>query len=284
MDITKIKQLREETGLGMLEVKKALSQANDDLDQARKILEELNTEKKPSTRVASKGMTHLVIKEDQAILFEVNAETDFVVKNPAFTEMVEAIGQSLIDSQAITVKDTLRVTLDGQTIEELILHTGTVIKEHTYLRRFHRIRKQTSQGFGFYIHQMGKLSILVILNQPNPELGRDLAMHIASHAPNYLSIESIDKETMDYERFMLEKNQGPISDDALINHLKTISLYDQPFVKNPNLMVRDLIKDNPVVDFYRFELGQGIENKLNCRLDIPCDGSKISVTPIYGKE
>mgnify|MGYP001190384618 CR=1 FL=1 len=284
MDIKKIKQLREETGLGMLEVKEALQKANDDLNEARKILKELSSPQKTSVRVASKGMTNLVIKDDQAILFEVNAETDFVVKNPAFTNMVEMIGNALIESQAITVKDALNVTLDGEKIEEIILKTGTIIKENTYLRRFHRIRKQPSQGFGSYIHQQGKLSILVILHHTDPILGKDLAMHIASYAPTYLSIDAIDKETVAYERFMLEKNQGPVSDDVLMDHLKTISLYEQPFIKNPDLLIRELVNDNPVIDFYRFELGQGIENKLNCRLDIPCDGSKISVTPLYGKE
>ena len=284
MDIKKIKQLREETGLGMLEVKEALSKANDDLEKAKIFLKALNKDSKSTQRVASKGTTHLVINDDQAIVFEVNAETDFVTKNDHFIAMVTTMGNALISSKAITVKDALKILIENETIEQLIQRTSNLIKENAYLRRFHRIQKQPYQGFGSYVHQQGKLSILVILDHPDPTLGKDLAMHIASHAPQYLSLESIDKETMDYERFMYEKNRGPISDEDFMNHLKQICLSEQPFIKNPNVHIKDLIKDNPVIDFYRFELGQGIENKLNCRLDIPCDGSNISVTPIYGKE
>jgi elongation factor Ts len=280
MDISKIKALREETGLGMLEVKKALSEANDDLDKAREILSSQTIKKADTTRVASKGLTRVATKGNEAILFEVNAETDFVAKHKDFIQLLDDIADVLMNSKAITVKDANNVMMGDITVEQQIQKVSNIIKENAFLRRFHRIKKQDHQVFQTYMHQQGKVSVLVILNEANV-LGKDLALQITSHAPKYLSYDLLDQETIDYERFMYEKEHGTLSDEDFIKHLRTQCLYDQPFIKDDQMCVKDVMKDLKVIDFYRFELGQGIENKLNCRLDVPCDGSKITVTPIY---
>lgn len=281
MDLAKIKTLREETGQGMLEVKKALHEANEDLDKARDILNRLIKKDAPTQRVASKGLTNVFTEGDEAILFEVNAETDFVAKHKEFIKLMDDLAQVLIKSKAITVKDALQVKLGDITVEEHIKKVGNLIKENTFLRRFHRIKKQPSHHFVTYKHLGGKLSVLLIINQVNDTLGKDIALQIASHAPKYMSYEQIDRQTIDYEKMMLEQSGEKTDEISLKKYLESVSLYNQSFIKNPDLKVKDVLNDVKVIDFYRFELGQGIENKLNCRLDVPCDGSTITVTPIF---
>ena len=137
------------------------------------------------------------------------------------------------------------------------------------------------EHFVTYKHQNGKISVLVILSQKDELLGKDIAMQITSDAPRYIAYDQIDQETKDYEQMMFEKTGQKSDRLTLKKYLESISLYDQPFIKNPEFKVKDVLKGNDVIDFYRFELGQGIENKLNCRLDVLCDGSTITVTPIF---
>ena len=276
MDLAKIKRLREETGFGMLEVKNALNEANDDLNLAREILSKLNKNVQTNKRVASKGLTRVYTEGDDAILFEVNAETDFVSKHPVFIKMIDDLAVLLMKSKAVTVSDALKVKIDDLTVQDYINQVGNVIKENTFLRRFYRIRKSSSQHFATYMHQGGKISVLVIMNESDDKLGKEIALQIASSSPKYLSVDKIDKQTVLYEKMMLEKEGKSVLEVDLNAYLESISLYDQSYVKNPSLKVREVLGNNRIVDFYRFELGQGIENKLNCRLDVACDGSTIT--------
>ena len=152
MSLTLIKKLREETKAGMLECKEALEKANGEYEKAKAILESEVKELKESKRVASKGLCHIEIKDNEAILFEVNAETDFVSKNEDFKHLMSTLGKALIDSKANYPKEALKVSLGKQTVEELILYTSGIIKEKAYLRRFFRIKKSNEQSFGSYIH------------------------------------------------------------------------------------------------------------------------------------
>lgn len=281
MNLNHIKKLREETGLGMLEVKKALEETHDDLEQARFILNQQTNKKESSARVASKGLTGVVTEGDQAILFEVNAETDFVSKHPSFVEMMDLLGHHLITSQAMTVQDAKRSVIGDISIEDYINKIAHLVKENVYLRRFHRIKKKPSQTFYIYKHQGGKLSVLLITSQKDDEIGKKVAMHIASHSPKYLSFDELDQNTIDYETMMLKKEGFVGSQEEINTQLRGMCLLNQAYLFDPHKHVRDVLSDLKIIDFYRFELGQGIENKLNCRLDIPCDGSTITVTPIF---
>ena len=283
MDIKLLKKLREQTGAGMLECKDALNKYNDNYERALKHILENTKKKDANTRVASKGMCHIVIKENEAILFEVNAETDFVTKNEHFTDMVEMIGQHLIDSDVTNAKTALKETIDGKTIEEIILRTSGIISEQANLRRFYRVKKDNTQGFGTYTHMQGKLVTLVILNKDENEIANQLAMQVAAMNAEYLDLSLIDQDTMNYEKFMYEKQNGSFKEDDFNNMLANKTLLSQTWIKDQHLTVKDFIAkhDIQIIDFFKFELGQGIDNKLNCRLDIPCDGSKITVTPVY---
>lgn len=282
MDIAQIKKLREETGAGMLDCKKALEASSGDYDLAKINL--LNIYKlEGNSRVASKGLCSIVVDENQAILFEVNAETDFVAKNEYFIKLIKELGAHLVKSMATNPKDALAVMIGDFTAKQQIMQTSLIIKENAQLRRFYRVIKDTTQGFGTYIHQGGKVVTLVILSQNKQEIADALAMQVAANSPLYLDPETIDKDTLNYEKFMFEKEHPLFDNQLFLDHLKEISLLSQPYIKNTEIKVSDLLISNGinVIDFFRFELGQGIENKLNCKLDIPCDGSSITVTPIY---
>ncbi len=282
MDINQVKKLREQTGAGMLECKKALEQANGSYEDALATLSKHTEKSAGNLRVASKGLCGIETLDNEAILYELNAETDFVAKNEHFVSLVKRLGEKLIETTVTNPKDALKITMDDQTVSDVLLHTSVLIKENIILRRFYRVVKTAEQTFGTYVHMGGKVVTLVILDHQNQTLADGLALQVAANAPLYLSVDQIDQDTLNYEQFMYEKNHGHFNQQAFDAYLKEVSLYTQPYVKDPEKTVESLLKENQVqvIDFFRFELGQGIENKLNCKLDIPCDGSKITVTPI----
>lgn len=279
MDIKLIKQLREETGYGMLDVKEALIKASGNIDDARTYLSTLKKEVSLNQRVASKGLTSVHTFGDEAILYEINGETDFIAKHEAFIKLMDFLKNPLIKSKAVTVKQALLVEIDNKTVKDYIDEVSLITQEHLTLRRFFRINKDPSHIFTTYKHLHGKLSILLITKDDHA-LNYDLALHITSHAPKYLAFETLDHDTIMYEKMMYQKEHTIHDDVSFKTHLQSLCLYNQPFIKNPNILILALIPALHVIDFYRFELGQGIDNKLNCRLDIPCDGSKMTVTPM----
>ncbi|MCD4827203.1 MAG: translation elongation factor Ts [Acholeplasmataceae bacterium] len=283
MDIKLLKKLREQTGAGMLECKGALEKFNDDYDQALAHINASVNQASESNRVASKGMCRLEIKGNQALLFEVNAETDFVVKNEHFLTLVDQLATHLIDTNAANAHQALKTTLNGISVDEIIKQKRMIISENVYLRRLYRVEKQETQGFGSYTHNQGSVASLVITDQINDKIANDIAMQITAASAIYLSIDHIDLDTINYEKFMYEKEHKTFDEITFMENLKSKTLLSQPYIKNPEITVETYLNQNQikVVDFYRFELGQGIDNKLNCRLDIDCDNSKITVTPIY---
>lgn len=281
MDLKLVKLLRETTGAGMLECKKALEITQDNLEEAIKYLESHMKHESTNQRVASKGSTRVITHLDEAILFEVNAETDFAAKNPFFLDIMDKLSEVFIANPIKNVKEALAFMMDGKRVEDHIQYVSGQMKEHLYLRRFHRIKKQPNQGFGTYIHGQGKLSVLVILNKPNESLGKQIAMAIAASSPTYISLDRLDQDTLNYEKFLFEKDpQGFKSFDDFLSQKMLLNLLS---ISNPNQTIGQLLDEVNlnVIDFYRFELGQGIEDKLNCRLDVPCDGSTITVTLVY---
>ncbi len=280
MDLKLVKVLREQTSAGMLECKNALEATQNNLEEAIKYLEKNTKHHSQNQRVASKGLTRVITLEDDAILFEVNAETDFASKNPHFLEFLDQLSQLFISSNIKNVKEALTLEIDGKSVDDYIKYVSGLMKEHIYLRRLHRIRKQKSQSYGHYMHGQGKLSVLVIFDHPCEKIEKEISMVIAASQPSYISLDRMDTDTINYEKFLYEKDgQEFKSFDDFLNQkllVKLSSIYD------PSQTIGQILLDHEVkvIDFYRFELGQGIEDKLNCRLDIPCDGSKISVTPM----
>jgi elongation factor Ts len=283
MDIKNLKKLRETTGAGMLECKRALEKFNDDYDQALAHIKSQVKQDISTNRVASKGMCKLEIKDNQAILFEVNAETDFVTKNEHFLSLVDQLAKHLINTDVVNASGALKVKIDGQSVDELIKQKNAIISENAYLRRLYRVKKHENQGFGFYTHNQGKVVSLVVTDKINSVVANEIAMQITAASAQYLSLKNIDQDTINYEKFMYEKVHGVYDEIDFNNTLKAKTLLSQPYIKDPSLTVAQYLElhDLSVIDFFRFELGQGIDNKLNCRLDIDCDNSKITVTPVY---
>jgi elongation factor Ts len=278
-----IQKLRTETGAGMMACKKALDEHLGDYTLAKEALLKNVEMKSDNGRVASKGLCGIRVHEDEAILYELNAETDFAWKNEHFVMLVKSTGDLLIHSDVTHPKDALKVPYEKMTLGEKISQVSGIIKESIHLRRFYRVIKSSHHAFGTYVHLGGKVVTLVILDQNNETLANDLAMQVAANSPTYLSFDMIDQNTKDYEKFMYEKTHGAVNEHTLTQHLKSLTLTNQSSIKYPEISIQELLNKNHanVLDFFRFELGQGIENKLNCRLDIPCDGSKITVTPIF---
>lgn len=283
MDIKLLKKLREQTGAGMLECRRALEKYDNDYDQALNHINSLVKEEIRSNRVASKGMCRLEIKSDEAVLFEVNAETDFVTKNKHYTSLVDELATLFIHSDAVNVRAALKLDIKDQSVEDYINLKSKIISENVYLRRLYRVKKQPSQGFGSYTHMQGKVISLVITDTINDVVANEIAMQITAANAEYISLDLIDQDTINYEKFMFKKEHKTSDEDAFMDHLKSKTLLSQNWIKDSSISVRAYLEKHQIqiVDFYRFELGQGIDNKLNCRLDIPHDNSKITVTPIY---
>ncbi len=259
-------RLREETKMGILACKEALEKANGNYEHAKEILKE-GVNVTESKRVPSKGSTFITIHENEAILFEVNGETDFLAKQELFMKLLVDLGNTLIHTQARSVAQALKETIDSVDVATYIKHVGAQLKENIFLRRFYRVNKENDQSFGTYFHPGGRVSVLVIFDKKTDTLGREIAMHIASHEPKYVSYSSLDQESINYEQ-MLYTQDVSHQKNTFLSFVKNQCLYDQPYLKQPEKSVFEILDGINVIDFFRLELGQGIENKLNCKLDL----------------
>ena len=276
-----VKELREATGAGMLDCKKALEQTNGDMEAAVTYLREKGIAKaaKKADRIAAEGLCNFVVDGDVAVLYELNAETDFVAKNDKFLSLLDKVGQTVLLSGATSTEEALAATVDGKTIEVLLSEATATIGEKITLRRVTRVTKQASQLFGAYRHMGGRIVSLALLNGGNDAVAKDIAMHVAAQKPLYLdqtqisadfiakekdillhqAIEENSKEAKPKPQNILEK----MVEGRLNKQLKEICLLNQPFVKNPDETVEQYVKNSKseVVSFIRLEIGEGIEKK-----------------------
>jgi elongation factor Ts len=276
-----VKELREATGAGMLDCKKALEQTNGDMEAAVTYLREKGIAKaaKKADRIAAEGLCNFVVDGDVAVLYELNAETDFVAKNDKFLSLLDKVGQTILLSGATSTEEALAATVDGKTIEVLLSEATATIGEKFTLRRVTRVTKQASQLFGAYRHMGGRIVSLALLNGGNDAVAKDIAMHVAAQKPLYLdqtqisadfiakekdillhqAIEENSKEAKPKPQNILEK----MVEGRLNKQLKEICLLNQPFVKNPDETVEQYVKNSKseVVSFIRLEIGEGIEKK-----------------------
>ncbi|EUJ17057.1 elongation factor Ts [Listeria aquatica FSL S10-1188] len=272
-----VKELREKTGAGMMDCKKALVETDGDMEKAIDLLREKGIAKaaKKSDRIASEGMTHVVSNEKHAIVLEVNAETDFVAKNDNFKELVEKLANHLLAVRPASLEDALKTEIeDGVTVQEYITEAITKIGENISLRRFDITEKSENCAFGEYIHMNGRIGVVVLLNgTTDSAVAKDIAMHIAAINPKYISRDDVDADELAHEKEVLTQqalNEGKpenivekMVEGRLKKWLSDISLLDQPFVKDPDVTVGEFAKKHgaTVESFVRFEVGEGIEEK-----------------------
>jgi len=270
-----VKELREKTGAGMLDCKKALEASDGDLNKAVDYLREKGIAKaaKKGSRVAAEGLASVVTDGNKAILFELNSETDFVAKNQEFLDLIDHVGQELIQGDAADLEAALALSVDGGTMADLIVKATARIGEKLDLRRYQRIEKTDAQVFGAYTHMGGKIASLAVLEGGDETVARDIAMHVAANNPNYLDESQVSQDVIDHERSVLRAealNEGKpeaivdkMVEGRLNKMLKEICLVHQPFVKNPDETVAQHVKaaGAQVVSFIRLEVGEGIEKK-----------------------
>jgi elongation factor Ts len=270
-----VKELREKTGAGMMDCKGALEHTNGDMELAIDYLREKGIAKaaKKASRVAAEGLCSVLVEGNEAVIFELNSETDFVAKNTQFLALIDTVGQALVHTNVKTDAEALQVLVDGKTIEILLADATATIGEKISLRRVTRVTKADGQGFGAYKHMGGRIAVLALLQAENDDVAKDIAMHVAAQKPLYLDRTQVDQETLEHERHVLtqqalqEGKPANIVDKMVIGrlnkYLQDICLVDQGFVKDPDVKVSEYLKSNKnqVLNFIRLEVGEGIEKK-----------------------
>lgn len=276
-----VKELREKTGAGMLDCKKALEEANGDLTKASEILREkgLAAAAKKSDRIASEGVVTAVVENNVAVVLEVNSETDFVAKNAQFQAFVAGITKQIAVGNPADVDALLAQTSveTGESIQDVVNSNTSVIGEKLSIRRFARYDVAAGNVAASYVHGAGKVGVIIELNGGTAELAKDLAMQIAAAAPTYLSIEEVAAEEVEKEKAILleqinndEKNKNKpdnikekMVEGRLGKFFEDVVLLEQAFVKDDSLKVKQLLENAKatIVRFDRFGLGEGLEKK-----------------------
>lgn len=270
-----VKELRDRTGAGMLDCKKALEATEGDVSAAVDYLREKGIAKaeKKSDRIAAEGLCNVVIKDNEAVIYELNSETDFVSKNEQFLSLLDQVGNALMNSSVANTEAALALEVDGKSVAILLKEATATIGENMTLRRVSRVTKTSEQQFGFYKHMGGRIVALSVLEKADEETAKDISMHVAAQKPQFLDRHHVDAETLEHERHILTQQalaEGKpanivekMIEGRLNKFLKDITLVDQPFVKDPDQTVAQYLtsKNNQVLSFVRLEVGEGIEKK-----------------------
>ena len=289
-----VKELREMTGAGMMDCKKALTATEGDMDKAVEFLREkgLATAQKKASRVAAEGLCKTLVSEDEksAVVVEVNSETDFVAKNEKFQEYVAQVAEAAMETSAATTEEFLAQPWKfdtTKTVQEALAGQVAVIGENLQIRRFAKVSEEN--GFiASYTHMGGKIGVLVdvetdVINDAVKEMAKNVAMQAAALKPLYTNRNEVSQEYIDHEKEILTvaaKNEKPDANEKIINgmvmgrinkELKEICLLDQVYVKAEDgkqsvaKYVEEVAKANSakitIKSFVRFETGEGIEKK-----------------------
>lgn len=270
-----VKSLRDMTGAGMLDCKKALTETDGDIDKAIDYLREKGISKaaKKADRIAAEGIANIYIKENKAVVVEVNAETDFVAKNQEFLNMVDTIGNTILNSEVTDLESTLSLSTSNGTINDLIISETATIGEKLSLRRIEVVSKNDDEVFGSYLHMGGKIASLVVLKGTDESVAKDVAMQSAAMRPKYICREDVNKDEVEHERSVLteqaltEGAKPEFVDKIIIGRLnkfyQEICLIEQTFVKDSDLTVKAYLDNNnsSVTKMVRFEVGEGMEKR-----------------------
>ena len=272
-----VKELRERTGAGMLDCKKALEATSGDMEQAIDWLREKGISKaaKKESRIAAEGLTDGASEGNVAVITEVNCETDFVAQNEDFKKLVLDIRKTLLHNDVSTMEDANKLTIEGgsETVEEAVVNFTAKIGEKISFRRFERVVKEDGQNFGIYSHMGGRITALVVIDGANEEVARDVSMHIAAMNPVAVKRSDVPADMVERESHVIKEqvmNEGKPADIAekmvtgrLNKFYKEICLEEQAFIKDSNMNVLDYVKSNggSIVSMVRFAVGEGIEKK-----------------------
>lgn len=272
---SQVKELREKTGVGMMDAKKALVETDGDMDKAIDVLREKGMAKaaKKADAVAAEGMTYVAVKDNAAAIIELNSQTDFVAGNAEFNDLLHAVANAIVEFKPADVEAALELKVsEDQTLNEMIIHTTQITGEKITLRRFQVVEKAEGQEFGAYSHMGGRISSVVLLDGADAEVAKDVAMHVAAITPHYVSREEVPADVLAHEKEVQMNSEDlagkpdnikeKMVEGRLNKFLADISLVDQPFVKGDGKeTVAKFVesKGGKVVSFVRYEVGDGIE-------------------------
>lgn len=275
-----VKELREKTGAGMMDCKKALEACDGDIEASFDWLREKGIAKaaKKQGRIAAEGLSAYVIIGNTAAMVEVNSETDFVAKNQEFKDFVDDIATLVATNKPASLEEALKIDVDGQTLETMIAEKTGKIGEKLSFRRFVVMEKSDDEIFGAYSHMGGKITALVKLSDSDDVKAKDVAMHVAASAPQYIDRDAIPAEVLEKETEILTKQameenatakkpkpekiiKERIIPGRLNKNLKEICLVDQEFIKNPDQSVAQYLGNGKVLEMARFNVGEGLEKR-----------------------
>src|SRR5690606_37084327 len=272
-----VKELREKTGAGMMDCKKALTETDGDMEKAIDYLREKGIAKaaKKGDRVAAEGLTSIEVQGNEAVILEVNSETDLVAKNEGFQALVKELASHLLANKPATVEEALEQKMDnGATVAEHVNAAISKIGEKLSLRRFEIVTKEDGDAFGAYLHMGGRIGVLTVLGgTSDSDIAKDVAMHVAAVNPKYVSRDQVSADEVEREREVLTQqalNEGKpenivskMVEGRLGKFFEDICLLDQSFVKDPDHKVGKYVqsKGATVKSFVRYEVGEGIEKR-----------------------
>ena len=277
MEITAsmVKELRETSGAGMMDCKKALSECNGNMEEAMNYLREKGIAKsaKKESRIAAEGLANIFTNGNKAVILEVNSETDFVSKNEEFINMINVIGNALLNSNAKTIEEANEVETENGKISDYIISMIAKIGEKLSLRRFEIVEKEDNEEFGAYLHMGGRIATLVLAKGTTEEVAKEVAMQAAAMKPMYLNIEGVPADVLENERKVqkeLAMNEGKPAEIAekmvegrIKKFYKEICLVEQPFIKDGDVSVKEYVAKNggEILKMVRYEVGEGMEKR-----------------------
>lgn len=270
-----VKDLRDKTGAGMMDCKKALVETNGDIDAAIDYLREKGISKaaKKAERIAAEGLSNIYINGNDAVVVELNSETDFVAKNSEFKELLDKIGNTILNSDAKDLEGALALTCDGVTLNDLIISATAKIGEKISLRRFEKVTKKDNEIFGDYLHMGGKISSLVIIEGGNKDVAHDVAMQAAAMRPLYTTIDAVPAEDVEHEKSVIKEqvvNEGKkleyadkIIEGRIRKFFEETVLVEQTFIKDSSLTIKAYLEQNnaKLISLVKYEVGEGMEKR-----------------------
>lgn len=270
-----VKELRDKTGAGMMDAKKALEATNGNIEEAINYLRENGMVKaaKKESRIAAEGLAKTFIKDNKAVIIEVNSETDFVSKNDEFIKLIDEIGLSVLDNDVDTLEGAMELPSVEGSLNDLIVASIAKIGEKISFRRFETVTKNDDEVFGSYLHMGGKIAALTVLKGANEDVAKDVAMQAAAMKPQYVFPEEVPTDILDKEKEIIKNeaiNEGKPEDIAekmvegrIKKFYKEICLAEQPFIKDGDVSVSKYVANNggSIISMVRYEVGEGMEKR-----------------------
>ena len=275
--VSDVKELREKTGAGMMDCKKALEACEGNMDKAIDWLREKGIAKaaKKESRIAAEGLCKIKVEGNTAVMVEVNSETDFVAKNEEFTSFVDYLLDEILKNDVKTNEDVLAIKDGEETVSDKLVALTAKIGEKLSFRRFEKVTKADDETFGTYIHLGGKIGTIVVVKGANEEVAKDVAMQAAAMSPVALKREGVPAEMVEHEKGVITeqvKNEAAGKPEDIIARMvngrlekfyKEIVLEEQAFIKENKLSVSKYVSDNggEIKSMVRFAVGEGIEKR-----------------------